>query len=887
MGSPPQPTFPAFIDQWIADGGIVIAASDRAARAAQMDYHRRRRAEGAAAWPAPPIQSWTVFVSSAWEQFARDERMILNPAQELELWSDIIGREGHLVSALEASRRRMARLAMDANALLCSHASRFLRASVRSGWDRDASTFSRWLSAFDDACTRSSFVSPSRLAIELIPILEGDSITRAPGLLLGFDRLLPIHKAFFEAWGASQQPEPDPKANDLHFYTARDQESELAACAQWCMSQLSLRPDARLLVISQDIAGRRGEIERAFWRATPTGSSPLFEFSLGVPLLQISLARAAFFFLRWLDDALTETELDWLFACGYLTAGSDESLALQSHMRSLRRRNLARPDWTLDSFLSSGSLPYTWSRRINHAERLLSAARGRIRTPPEWIALVPDLLRAVGLPSEHTLSSAEFQVWQRWEYALDLSASLGFDGRRITWSDFLSSLERILETTLFAPESTDAPIQIVGPGESAGLTADGIWFLGADEDAWPAPGSAHPLLPLAIQREFGMPHASPRHDAELAASITRRLVASAAVVHFSYASQKEEAEVRPSRVVAQQAGAPRAIPAQLAARRRAEPLTHSFEDTTCVLFSPGKAPGGSSVLTAQSQCPFKAFATARLGAKAWEPAEFGLSASQRGLLLHEVMHVVWSGPPDGFRTLRDLLECTDKHAFVSAHVDRVLAQMPDETRRRMPQQYLALEARRLTRVVTEWLDYESKRHPFEVIQTESECTIDIAGLSLDLRLDRTDKLNNGSLLVIDYKTGNVSPRDWDLPRPDDVQLPLYAGFACDAHPGGLVFAKLRAGDFEFAGRVQNATATLLGDLGRTTGLVKKPLTSKQLEDWRSYIEQLAHDFLAGRAEVDPRDYPKTCDSCGLHAICRIYENRIELEPEEEEEPLYD
>ncbi len=866
---------------------MVVAASDRAARAAQMDYHRRRRAEGATAWPSPLIQSWTPFVASAWEQFAHDERMILNSEQELALWSEIIGRERHLATALEAPRRRMARLAADAYALLAAYAPRFLRESTRTAWDRDAGSFSRWLTAFDQACALGSYLSQSRLALDLVPLLRRDSAPRPPLLLLGFDRLLPTQAALIEEWGTSQQPEPGPKSSDLHFYTARDEQSEVAACAAWCTQQLALKPDARLLVVSQDIAERRGEIERAFLRAESPSSALLFEFSLGVPLLQIPLARAAFLFLRWLDGSVTEFELDWLFACGYLTTSSEESLALQSHMRSLRRRNLAHPDWTLDAFLRSGQLPSAWLHRITHAQRLLSATRGRIRTPLEWAALVPDLMHAVGLPAERTLSSAEFQAWQRWGYALDVSASLGFDSRRVAWSDFLPSLEGILETTLFAPESTDAAIRIVGPGESAGLHADGIWFLGADEDAWPASGAAHPLLPLSIQREFAMPHASPRHDAELATSITSRLVASAPVVHFSYASQKEEAEARPSRIVALQAGSPRPIPAQLAVRPSVTPIAIAFDDTSHVPLAPGRAPGGASVLTAQSQCPFKAFATARLGAKPWEPVEFGLSASQRGLLIHEVMRAVWAGPPDGFSTLQDLLACTDLQSFVVAHVDRALVQLSDEIKRRMPQQYLALESTRLTRVITDWLEFESKRHPFVVVQTESECTVDIAGLSLDLRLDRTDQLSDGSLLVIDYKTGNVSPRDWDLPRPDDVQLPLYAGFACSTQPGGLVFAKLRAGQFEFAGRTADATGTLLGNLGRNTGLVRKPLTPDQLADWRDYIEQLACDFLAGRASPDPRDYPKTCDACGLHAICRILENRIEPDPEEEEELPYD
>jgi len=51
-----------------------------------------------------------------------------------------------------------------------------------------------------------------------------------------------------------------------------------------------------------------------------------------------------------------------------------------------------------------------------------------------------------------------------------------------------------------------------------------------------------------------------------------------------------------------------------------------------------------------------------------------------------------------------------------------------------------------------------------------------------VRLDRIDRLNDDSLLVIDYKSGTVSPSSWDLPRPDDVQLPLYAGFALDDGP---------------------------------------------------------------------------------------------------------
>jgi ATP-dependent helicase/DNAse subunit B len=198
----------------------------------------------------------------------------------------------------------------------------------------------------------------------------------------------------------------------------------------------------------------------------------------------------------------------------------------------------------------------------------------------------------------------------------------------------------------------------------------------------------------------------------------------------------------------------------------------------------------------------------------------------------------------------------------------------------MSRRYLKLEEERLTRLVTEWLVYESSRVSFEVSETEAERPVNLAGLTFGLRLDRVDRLNDGSLLVIDYKSGDVSPKSWELPRPDDVQLPLYAGFALDRENetlGGLVFAKVRPGDQSLVGRVFDPAATLFAGLKPGSTLVRNSLTAEQLIDWREAIEQLAKDFLAGRAEVDPREYPKTCDRCGLQTICRIQENRAALD----------
>jgi probable DNA repair protein len=883
------------LDAWLREGGTVVASGDRAARAIQAEFHRRRQAEGLSVWPVPNVVSWDTFLRRIWEERNVEGELLLNPAQERALWSQIIqSDEQHLPTALPQSARRLASMAMEAHELLCSHAPELLRESERKGWDHDAGAFSGWLADFDKRCGEDKLISASRIALKLISALRRDSSARPALRIAGFDRLLPVQKELFDAWGSWKQIHAEQGPAQIHFHSASEMQTEFEACAIWCHRELAADRDKRLLVITQDLTQSRGEIERAFLRFSPAGTAPLFEFSLGIPLSQTPLVRSALLLLHWLSDDVSENQLDWLFASGH-TGTPEESAALQSCMRALRRRDLQRPRWALKGFLSACrghlDLSQRWERRMIAAHDSLKKSN-HPQNSIDWSDKIPRVLGTTGWPGTESESSVDFQILRRWQQALDTAGSLGFDGRRISWSDFLSELEHIASDTLFAPQSVDAHIQIAGPAESAGLTADAIWFLGADEDSWPAVASMHPFLPPSVQRRAQMPHASHLHDWQFSSAITDRLLASAPEVHFSFARQKGDVEARPSRLILQLAGALQLLPADMIPTRHQQSVTIPFPDATSVPFEGEHLRGGAGTLSSQSQCPFKAFAGTRLSARDWDPAEAGLSAKQRGQILHAVLRSIWSGPPDGLNNHSELRARVDLSGFVRNRVQAVLqAEVPQALREMMPRQYLELEETRLVRLITEWLNFESHRIEFSVEATELKRTVTIARLSMNLRLDRVDRLRDGSQLVIDYKTGSVDPKSWDLPRPEDVQLPLYKLFGLDPlqpplfdsyggpASGGVVFAKVRAGETCLVGRVADARATINANLNGNSALVRRRLTGAEESAWRKKIEELADDFIHGRAEVDPRDYPKTCERCGLQSVCRIQEpeNRARFE----------
>ena len=141
---------------------------------------------------------------------------------------------------------------------------------------------------------------------------------------------------------------------------------------------------------------------------------------------------------------------------------------------------------------------------------------------------------------------------------------------------------------------------------------------------------------------------------------------------------------------------------------------------------------------------------------------------------------------------------------------RAVATALDEARRSaddLMRHLLDLEATWLEARVLEMIEVDLARAPFVVEAVEAPRKARLGALTLDLRLDRVDRLADGSLAVIDYKTGaNAEIRAWLDERPRLPQMPAYVQALGPEQVGAVAFARVRSGDTGYVGVARDSRA---------------------------------------------------------------------------------
>ena len=877
-------------------GATLVTASQRLARHLASTYGAAQQAQGAVVWEAPDILPWQQWLERYWgESFglldADTPQQLLSDFQEQTLWEEVIcATDSEPLLQVSAA----ARSAREAWQLL--HAWKLSIPRAQEFASEDVSAFARWAKAYGQRLTSGNWLDSARLPDAVRIAITAGRLALPPSLIIaGFDELTPQQDALLSAVRAAGVTVTTLTPADRAARTARvgydDRRAEIHAAAAWARAALEAG-QTRIGVVVPDLSVQRATVVRLFDEALlPAALLPgaevvrPYNVSLGEPLAAWPVIHVALLLLEFGTGSLPVVRLGTLLRSPFLAGATNEASA-RAQLDALLRQE-GEETVSISALLrrtqaelarSQAAAPQLHAQLREWRDHI--PARSKQFVPSAWSEQFAALLKQAGWPGDGMLDSDSHQAIMAWRELLAGFAAQDVVSTRAAYTEALATLRRMAGERVFQPQTPAAPVQVLGLLEASGLDFDSLWVMGLDDESWPPSPRPNPFLPLDLQRTRGVPHASAGRELEFARRLTERLAASAANVVFSHPLNSGDETRRASPLLQAftellPSDFPTPLPGfatQLFDARHIEVLN---DEQAPALALDSKVKGGTRLFQYQAACPFRAFASLRLDARAPEEPEPGLDAKARGMLLHTALEALW-------KTLAShtALCAMAEDALMQAIGTAVNAALDDLARDRsqtLTGRFREIETRRLTRLLRAWLEEEKQRAPFKVVAAEQKTAIKLGGLIVEGRMDRVDELENGTRVILDYKSGKTSIKSWEGERPDEPQLPLYTVDMRQRRPvAAALFAQLRAGELGFHGlAAQAGIAPTVKPAGKT-----EADWQAQLDAWQTTLTTLAEAYRAGDARVDPKKFPQTCDYCGLQALCRVHERHPEIVEEE-------
>ena len=396
-------------------------------------------------------------------------------------------------------------------------------------------------------------------------------------------------------------------------------------------------------------------------------------------------------------------------------------------------------------------------------------------------------------------------------------------------------LELMAGETVFQPESDAGAVQLMGPLEASGAQFDALWISGLTAAKWPPPGNPTPLISRRLQRDKGMPDAEPSDTVAYARGLLLRMGCSAPDIVCSYALIEDDAQQTPSDLV--QILAPRVDVSQSDPGWHAAHLSAITGTTTAMEVAPRIAPheriaGGAGTIQRQLNNPIDAFVTGGLGVRNLQPQAVGLPASLRGNIIHEALYRLYSDTPthhdlsawnDESLTLR--IEDAVESAFLrhERNADDVLIAL------------FRIERLRVSALLRQFVNVDKARGEFSTVAVEQDLALTEGDVCLQLRVDRIDRLPDGAMLVLDYKTGGKKSLLDSNGMPKEIQLIAYA-LALEEPVSAIALVNIDSREISFS--------------GAGTGFTDDAHWHETLSSWKRLVRTACREFGDGDVRIN-------------------------------------
>lgn len=899
--------------EFLARGAVAVTATRGLARRMTFSYAEFRLEKGDKVWETPDILPWEAWLSRMFydsvcspgvlKETVEPKLYLLDDSDERLVWERII-------SGSEAAERllgvsKTARLACEAWRLC-----RQWKVDIGGGlqWSApDPAVFAEWAKYFEQFCRDHGYMDRAGLASYLGRKAEQGFVMQPLKLILaGFDEYSPAQIELFAALSKRGTDvyclERPKKAASARLIALPDDASEIRAAAAWARKSIENNPKASIGVVSSRLATDREAVQRVFTEVLHpdsvfSGQKPenrMFQISASPVLFEYPVVGAAAAILGLTCRQGAEV-LEWSrFLRSPFIGGADTEYGSRA-LLDARIRDMG------DLYYSISRLSFVAEKKTGGLSsfsdlKILSVILERLRArslnmpvrqgTDQWAEQFSAILEDAGWPGERSLSESEYQAVSAHRQCLEEFSKTGYFTGPVSGNEALRIFFQKLSETYFQPEHPEVSVRIMGMLESAGEEFDALWIMGLHHENWPAPARPNPFLPADIQRESGLPHCSPARELSYAGLITNRLLESANEVVCSFGKTDGESVRLASPLVDhleeyddckfQEAGYENCWQ-----RIYRSGGIEWIQDVNGAPIAEGRdVAGGTGIMKSQALCPFQAYGRYRLGACKPESPEAGLNPRQRGTLVHDVLQLIWDRLKKN-EVLEELSFREIEH-YISEAVDRAMARMADKMPGTFTDRFTRLEKERLQSLVEEWIKEEQGRGPFSVAETESRMHLSIGGIGISAFADRIDLLDNGRLVLIDYKTGDVSPGEWFAERITEPQLPLYSLGMPRELLAGVFFGRVKKGGIGYTG-ISETEGVIPGCRGiMDDGRIAKDFESMEevLAFWENKLANLADEIRTGYAPVLPVSRNKSCRYCDLSPVCRIWETSAE--PAEEE-----
>jgi ATP-dependent helicase/nuclease subunit B len=897
-----------------ADAGRIVLTPSAELGAALSDaVERAHRQAGREIWPTPKILDFGTWLKAQHlERQLMDSSLprCLSDAEERELWRRVVLESAASAQFLEPSGA--ARAAQRARRATFEYG--IPRGAISAYGTDETEAFEAWRAAFESRCRELRVIAADELLGGLDrpdpPRQAADGDRRAAALTWIESPLWrPVARRWLERnGGAPLLPEaasPNSRRAAPRTLQAASPAAELAALAEWARAGLEAQPSLRAWVSFRDLAGRREEVVDALDAALAPQRFSLDESEAaapyavagGTPLSDHAPVRAALDLLTAAGGRVPFERFSALLRAPQLQASRAEASAaarLDTLLRSRAPSEATLRDWlALAQGVARGKAlePPAALTRLGGALRVLEGLQGQHRMS-RWLSIWIEAFEEGPWSLRAGWSSAEFQSAVRFRELLETLALGDRTFEHLSRRAAESILERAARDTPFQMQTGVPPIWVSSQLSDPWLAYDAIWVTGCDESRWPPPVDPIALIPPLLQRQHGVIAASAEAQLAFAADLQSRWIARARACVFSCSDPGEGRHVPASPLLAElgegvpapplptQAPVPESAmsvetppvssPPLWLAQQGEAPVFEELLDERAPAVGTEEGTRGVATLRAQSQCPFRGFAETRLDAYALEQPKPGFNERERGQILHDALQGIFTEVQDS-RSLQDLIARPEASAErIADHVHRAVEKQcaKRDPGGRWPER----ERARLQGLLERWLALESRRAPFRVEHMEEKGESAFhGGLAYKVRIDRIDRLEDGSRILIDYKTGWVMP-DWRGERPDNPQLPIYALL----HREDLVavaYGRVSAAECRFV--AESARGDIFPGV-RASRLEGMASFAELVASWERRVESLAAEFSRGAAQVAPKD--TACRYCRLQGLCRVPSTLDALEP---------